>query len=239
MNGLFLYYYINFFFNIHGYTFSFYDYALSPALEVLYFVCSYPEIIPTVWVVLGALYTRKYFWGFVACIVFFCSVQIIKSILKCYIVHALFFLILLQVTLMTIIWLQLQIRKYRIEFIEESRANNTPRTNFRFFVGFVRTLFCHGLRDIRPHLASEIWGSVFEEEMNNLLSFTRTDSQKNFRAGLEQIGMECCICMCEFEYDEALTRSFRCSHLFHQRCCKEWLRRNVAGTCPLCRSERQ
>lgn len=238
MNGLFLYYYINFFFNIHGYTFSFYDYALSPALEVLYFVCSYPEIIPTVWVGFSALYTRKYYWGFVLWIMLSFAVRLLKLILTLYVVHALFFLIFVQVTLMSLMWLQMQIRQFRIEYIEEIRANNAPRNNFSFFYWVVRIWIRHGLRDIRSHFAGEIWGSVFEKEMHNLLSLTCTDSQNNFKAGLKHIGMECCICLCEFEYDEALTRSFQCRHLFHQGCCKRWLRQNIAGTCPLCRSDR-
>jgi len=204
MNGLFLYYYINFFFNIHGYTFSFYDYALSPALEVLYFVCSYPEIIPTVYMGIATLYTRKYYWGFIVWIIWCFLMRIIKCILTWYFIHAVIYLIILQIILVNLIRFYRQIN----------------------------------IRDTHSPTANQEWAKRYDYEMRNLLSFRRGYTHKKIKAGFQHINMECSICLCAFEYDEVLTKSFRCRHLFHEGCCEEWLKRSAVSTCPLCRSER-
>ena len=45
---------------------------------------------------------------------------------------------------------------------------------------------------------------------------------------------ECCICMGEFEPGDSIVAT-ECDHIFHKRCCQEWLRQ--ARTCPVCRSD--
>ena len=45
---------------------------------------------------------------------------------------------------------------------------------------------------------------------------------------------ECCICMGEFEPDDSIVAT-ECDHIFHKRCCQEWLRQ--ARTCPVCRCD--
>ena len=45
---------------------------------------------------------------------------------------------------------------------------------------------------------------------------------------------ECCICMTDFVSGDAIVAT-ECSHVFHKRCCQEWLRQ--ARTCPVCRSD--
>jgi hypothetical protein len=45
---------------------------------------------------------------------------------------------------------------------------------------------------------------------------------------------ECCICMGEFVTGEVIVTT-ECHHVFHKRCCEEWLRQ--ARTCPVCRMD--
>jgi hypothetical protein len=46
--------------------------------------------------------------------------------------------------------------------------------------------------------------------------------------------MECCICMENFVGTEEIVET-ECNHVFHKRCCREWLRQ--ARTCPVCRMD--
>lgn len=45
---------------------------------------------------------------------------------------------------------------------------------------------------------------------------------------------ECCICMGDFVTGEVIVAT-ECHHVFHKRCCEEWLRQ--ARTCPVCRMD--
>lgn len=44
----------------------------------------------------------------------------------------------------------------------------------------------------------------------------------------------CAICMEGFE-EEQIIKKLYCSHIFHRKCLKEWMKRNKV--CPLCRSD--
>jgi len=50
----------------------------------------------------------------------------------------------------------------------------------------------------------------------------------------EEYPTECCICMGEFCSREDIIVT-ECEHIFHKRCCQEWLKQ--ARTCPVCRSD--
>jgi hypothetical protein len=45
---------------------------------------------------------------------------------------------------------------------------------------------------------------------------------------------ECCICMGDFVTGQVIVAT-ECQHVFHKRCCEEWLRQ--ARTCPVCRMD--
>jgi len=45
---------------------------------------------------------------------------------------------------------------------------------------------------------------------------------------------ECCICMSDFSDGEVIVVT-NCEHVFHKRCCQEWLQQ--ARTCPVCRTD--
>ncbi|CAD5327433.1 unnamed protein product [Arabidopsis thaliana] len=47
-------------------------------------------------------------------------------------------------------------------------------------------------------------------------------------------GVECAICLCEFEDEESLRWMPPCSHTFHANCIDEWL--SSRSTCPVCRA---
>jgi len=50
----------------------------------------------------------------------------------------------------------------------------------------------------------------------------------------EHYPKDCCICMGDFAPGEVIVET-ECHHVFHKRCCKEWLRQ--ARTCPVCRTD--
>lgn len=50
----------------------------------------------------------------------------------------------------------------------------------------------------------------------------------------EDVPHECCICMSDFLAEETIVVT-ECQHVFHKRCCQEWLRQ--ARTCPVCRTD--
>ncbi|CAK9170788.1 unnamed protein product [Ilex paraguariensis] len=54
---------------------------------------------------------------------------------------------------------------------------------------------------------------------------------KDFRR--EKYGLECAICLCEFEDDNFLRLLTSCCHVFHQECIDLWL--DSHKTCPVCR----
>lgn len=45
---------------------------------------------------------------------------------------------------------------------------------------------------------------------------------------------ECCICMMEYKDGEVIVAT-PCGHVFHKRCCREWLQ--LSRTCPVCRTD--
>mmetsp|Transcript_22094 Transcript_22094/g.46600 ORF Transcript_22094/g.46600 Transcript_22094/m.46600 type:complete len:1058 (+) Transcript_22094:244-3417(+) len=45
---------------------------------------------------------------------------------------------------------------------------------------------------------------------------------------------ECCICMMEYKDGEVIVAT-PCEHIFHKRCCQEWLQ--LSRTCPVCRKD--
>ncbi|CAI0447907.1 unnamed protein product [Linum tenue] len=47
-------------------------------------------------------------------------------------------------------------------------------------------------------------------------------------------GVECAVCICEFEDHEMLRLIPKCSHVFHPKCIDAWLASHV--TCPVCRA---
>ncbi|KAK7316910.1 hypothetical protein RJT34_00718 [Clitoria ternatea] len=47
-------------------------------------------------------------------------------------------------------------------------------------------------------------------------------------------GVECCVCLSEFEENQSLRLLPKCNHAFHLPCIDTWLMSN--STCPLCRS---
>jgi hypothetical protein len=59
----------------------------------------------------------------------------------------------------------------------------------------------------------------------------RTITLENFP---ESYPKECCICMSDFVHGEIIVVT-ECEHVFHRRCCQEWLRQ--ARTCPVCRTD--
>lgn len=237
MNGLFLYHYINFFFYIHGYTFSFYDYALSPALEVLYFVCSYPEIIPTVWVGLGTVYSRKYFFGIITWTYCVTIIRFVVLVLSLQFISASFWVILWFFMTVMMIFDSEEVREFQRVIAGEIQRNELRYNDFWEYLRYEHTIgIFTGIRhDRRMESVLSVVSTRFYNETIEIFYFI---GARNFRARNQHIRMECSICLCEFEYDEVLTKSFRCCHLFHKVCCEEWLRRSVAGTCPLCRSDR-
>lgn len=48
---------------------------------------------------------------------------------------------------------------------------------------------------------------------------------------------ECCICMSDYKEGEVIvaTPCQPCEHIFHKRCCQEWLQ--LSRTCPVCRTD--
>ncbi|XP_071727049.1 RING-H2 finger protein ATL30-like [Rutidosis leptorrhynchoides] len=54
---------------------------------------------------------------------------------------------------------------------------------------------------------------------------------KEFRC--ETYGLECAICLCEFEDDNVLRLLTKCCHVFHQECIDLWLESHKS--CPFCR----
>lgn len=66
--------------------------------------------------------------------------------------------------------------------------------------------------------------------INSFPTFTYS-SIKDFRK--EKYGLECAICLNEFEDQSILRLLTKCSHVFHQECIDLWLKTNTS--CPVCR----
>ncbi|CAN0913984.1 RING-H2 finger protein ATL11 [Linum grandiflorum] len=114
-----------------------------------------------------------------------------------------------------------------------------------FFVGFFsiylrrstmgRRLFGEDFR--ADHFAAGRW-SVSEppgldsEIINTFPTFVYS-SVKGLKIG--KGGLECAVCLCEFEDHETLRLIPKCSHVFHSDCIDVWLVSHV--TCPVCRAD--
>lgn len=64
-----------------------------------------------------------------------------------------------------------------------------------------------------------------------------TDTIKSLKASegrLDQAGMECPVCLCEFQHNEKGRLLPKCSHRFHADCIDTWLLSNPS--CPVCRA---
>ncbi|CAI9288755.1 unnamed protein product [Lactuca saligna] len=66
--------------------------------------------------------------------------------------------------------------------------------------------------------------------INTFPTFIYSDV-KEFRR--ETYGLECAICLCEFENDNVLRLLTKCYHVFHQNCIDLWLESHKS--CPFCR----
>ena len=47
--------------------------------------------------------------------------------------------------------------------------------------------------------------------------------------------MECAICLEEFQRNDIIKEFYKCKHIFHKDCLKNWLKR--ANLCPLCKHD--
>ncbi|XP_076900466.1 RING-H2 finger protein ATL30-like [Bidens hawaiensis] len=114
-----------------------------------------------------------------------------------------------------------------------------------FFIGFFMIYFCRCFMQNVFHT----WNSRHNPSATHIAGITGTCQQgldhsiistfptftysnvKDFRR--ETYGLECAICLCEFEDDNVLRLLTKCSHVFHQECIDLWLESH--NTCPFCR----
>ncbi|XP_059640331.1 RING-H2 finger protein ATL29-like [Cornus florida] len=114
-----------------------------------------------------------------------------------------------------------------------------------FFVGFFSIYFCRYIIDhlLRAwHLHHDPTGTqvgpacaggrhgLDPSIIKTFPTFTYS-SVKDFRK--EKYGLECAICLLEFEDDSILRLLTLCCHVFHQECIDLWLESH--DTCPVCR----
>ncbi|KAL4429070.1 hypothetical protein ABPG74_022156 [Tetrahymena malaccensis] len=76
-----------------------------------------------------------------------------------------------------------------------------------------------------------------EEELNNVLDlippFKYTQELKNQLQEGQEEEPACPVCLCEFELDEDIRKTY-CSHHFHADCLQEWIKKQK--NCPQCRN---
>ncbi|KAL4470851.1 hypothetical protein ABPG72_016397 [Tetrahymena utriculariae] len=76
-----------------------------------------------------------------------------------------------------------------------------------------------------------------EEELNNVLDlippFKYTQELKNQLQQGQEEAPACPVCLCEFELDEDIRKTY-CSHHFHADCLQEWIKKQK--NCPQCRN---
>ncbi|KAD4384608.1 hypothetical protein R6Q59_011251 [Mikania micrantha] len=114
-----------------------------------------------------------------------------------------------------------------------------------FFIGFFMIYFCRCFMQNVFHT----WNSRHNPPGTHITSITGTcqpgldpsvirsfptfiySNVKDFRR--ESYGLECAICLCEFEDDNVLRLLTKCCHVFHQECIDLWLESHK--TCPFCR----
>ncbi|KAI3822329.1 hypothetical protein L1987_09918 [Smallanthus sonchifolius] len=114
-----------------------------------------------------------------------------------------------------------------------------------FFIGFFMIYFCrcfmqnvfHTWNSRRNHPGTHIAGltATCQQGLDpSIISTFPTfiySNVKDFRR--ETYGLECAICLCEFEDDNVLRLLTKCYHVFHQECIDLWL--DSHKTCPFCR----
>ncbi|KAK1436317.1 hypothetical protein QVD17_02096 [Tagetes erecta] len=114
-----------------------------------------------------------------------------------------------------------------------------------FFIGFFMIYFCkcfmqnifHTWNSRRnapgthiPGITANCQTGLDPSIISTFPTFTYSNV-KDFRR--ETYGLECAICLCEFEDDNVLRLLTKCYHVFHQECIDLWLESHK--TCPFCR----
>ncbi|CAB4309622.1 unnamed protein product [Prunus armeniaca] len=111
-----------------------------------------------------------------------------------------------------------------------------------FFVGFFCIYFCkcfmdHILTSFQRSPSGDLVGTAVVPKEGLDVSLIESfptfvyASVKDYR--IEQYGLECAICLVEFEDDTILRLLTACCHVFHQECIDLWLESHK--TCPFCR----
>ncbi|KAM7531000.1 hypothetical protein LguiB_034410 [Lonicera macranthoides] len=116
-----------------------------------------------------------------------------------------------------------------------------------FFIGFFSIYFCRcfmqSLEDslnnrpspsngtlVAPPGVGGLPGGLDPLIIQSFPTFTY-ESVKDYRR--EKYGLECAICLCEFEDESILKFLTNCCHVFHQECIDTWLESH--NSCPVCR----
>ncbi|GAB2212160.1 hypothetical protein Droror1_Dr00025509 [Drosera rotundifolia] len=112
-----------------------------------------------------------------------------------------------------------------------------------FFVGFFTLYFCKCFMEnvlSDPNSVQQAPGTVDPDPEEppgldpSIISSFPTfpySSVKGYRR--EKYGLECAICLCEFDDKDLLRLLTRCCHVFHQECIDLWLESH--RSCPVCR----
>ncbi|TQD97006.1 hypothetical protein C1H46_017405 [Malus baccata] len=111
-----------------------------------------------------------------------------------------------------------------------------------FFVGFFSIYFCkcfmdHILTSLQHTPSGDLVGTAVAPkeglDVSLIQSFPTFEyaSVNDFR--IEKYGLECAICLVEFEDDSMLRLLTECCHVFHKDCIDLWLESHK--TCPFCR----
>lgn len=115
-----------------------------------------------------------------------------------------------------------------------------------FFIGFFSIYFCRCFMESilsNWHFRRTPSGNVINPDGSTsdgldpsliiLFPTFNYSSVKNFQR--EKYGLECAICLAEFEDDDPLRLLTICYHVFHQECIDLWLKSHK--TCPVCRTD--
>ncbi|KAE8657247.1 ATPase family associated with various cellular activities (AAA) [Hibiscus syriacus] len=118
-----------------------------------------------------------------------------------------------------------------------------------FFFGFLTLYFCRCMVEILLRLwhnrhspsppvniastAGEIMNNGLDPELIQTFPTFYYSTVKEFRS--EKYGLECAICLEEFNDDDMLRLLTICCHVFHKGCVDLWLESHK--TCPVCRGE--